>query len=410
MHPGRGAAIVAGMFRHRLLIAALLVVGCDNSSAVDGGVDASADAGTDAGTDAGFVPTCPGRPTPAPWDPATAEPITMGDPIVADPMTWTWVPFPESRCVNGSPTGIGVNINPGSPNLMILLEGGGACFDLLSCAGAANTDGYDETKFSSDARGLLQRGILSRGDAENPVADWSFVYVPYCSGDVHAGTNEVGFGGRTFVGYRNFTAFLSRIVPTFPSAELVLLTGRSAGGLGSVVNYPQTANAFGSIPVHAFNDAGAILSDQYMDPCLQTTVREVWGLDAVIPTDCELCSCSDGGGLANVYPYAAARYPDRRFGLATSMEDLTIRTFYGYGYSPACNFPQNMPGEDFAAGLDQVRDMMSGVDNFHTFFVAGEDHTFTYQSLSNASVDGVTLATWLGDLVAGSLAWTDVGP
>ncbi len=407
---------------HRLLALALLLAGCDSSppagtDAGDGTMDAgdgTADAGSverDAGHDAGFVSMCPpGVPMPEPWDCTTAEPVTAGEAITAEPMTWTWVGFDSAVCMNGSATGIGVNLNPESTRVLIVLEGGGACFDTVSCLGAANPDGYGETQFTRDVSGVLRRGILDRSDAANPFADWSFVYVPYCTGDVHGGQNTSGIGGRYFLGHQNFSWYLTRLVPTFPDATEVVLAGRSAGGLGTIVNYPQAANAFGCTPVHVLNDAGGLLPDQYLRPCLQSTVREVWNLDPAVPSDCAQCSCPDGGGLVNVLPWAAARYPDRRFAFLTSLEDNTMRSFYGYGYSPRCDFPQNMPGEDYAAGLMGTRELLSGADNFATFYVTGDQHTFTYQSLGLNSTGGTTLGDWLGLMVEGDASWDDVGP
>ena len=43
--------------------------------------------------------------------------------------TWTWIPVDGMRCMNGSATGIGVSVDESSDQLMILLEGGGACFN-----------------------------------------------------------------------------------------------------------------------------------------------------------------------------------------------------------------------------------------------------------------------------------------
>ncbi|MEZ4339849.1 MAG: pectin acetylesterase-family hydrolase [Sandaracinaceae bacterium] len=408
--------------KSRVLLLALVLAACDSSTPMgtdagggttDAGTpeDAGPMASTDAGHDAGVASMCPpGVPMPEPWDCSTAEPVTAGDPITADAMTWTWVGFDTAVCMNGSATGIGVNINPGSTRLLILLEGGGACFDTVSCLGAANGDGYDESKFTTDVSGVLQRGILDRSDAANPFADWSFVYVPYCTGDVHGGQNTSGLGGRYFLGYQNFSWYLTRIIPTFPDVTEVVLAGRSAGGLGTVVNYPQTAEAFGCTPVHVLDDAGALLPDAYLRPCLQTTVRDVWSLDMAVPSDCEQCSCDDGGGLVNVLPWAAARYPDRRFAFLSSLEDTTMRQFFGFGYSPGCNFPQDMPAEDYTAGLNGTRALLSGFDNFGTFFLPGSQHTFTYQSLGLNSVGGTTIGEWLGQMVDGDPTWDDVGP
>src|SRR5262245_57335206 len=114
-----------------------------------GSPSASPDAGSDSGAiDAGPIDagapdagqSCPPGPVaPAVFDCATSDPaITFGTPITANAQEWTFVPFPEAHCMDGSSTGIGVNLASGSDRVVIYLEGGGACFDLLSCATVAN--------------------------------------------------------------------------------------------------------------------------------------------------------------------------------------------------------------------------------------------------------------------------------
>ncbi len=407
------------MTRSTWIAIALVLFACTGPAppcedCIDSGPPA-ADAGTDGGAtpeDAGPARSCPPGPVaPEVFDCESSDPpLTFGEPITGVPdLTWTFVDFPDAFCMNGTATGIGVNINPASTQLVIYLEGGGACFDPLSCATVAGTSGFDSRDFASFAR-ALDRGLFDRDDTDNPVREASYVYVPYCTGDVHGGTNEDGPGGRMHVGYRNVTAYLKRIVPTFSSATQVLLAGRSAGGLGTIVNFDQVQTAFDCTPVHVLDDAGSLLPDEYLKPCLQATVRETWGLDAIIPADCPQCTCRDQGGLWNIYAYLARRHPDRRIGLITAMEDATFRSFYGYGYSPRCNMPASMPGSDYAAGLLEIREALAGDPGFHTFFVPGEQHTFTYQALGATSSGGVTIATWLTQLLDGDAAWTDVGP
>src|ERR1700683_4943900 len=96
---------------------------------------------------------------------------------------------------------------------------------------------------AADANYLAQPGgFFDRTAAANPFKDYSYVYVPYCTGDNFAGANVVQYGGMTamHVGFRNVSAFLSRIVPTFPAATHVVLAGSSAGGFGAIFNWGQT--------------------------------------------------------------------------------------------------------------------------------------------------------------------------
>lgn len=48
-----------------------------------------------------------------------------GAPIEAEPRRWTWVPIEGAECMNGSPTGIGINPSTSTSKLLIVLEGGG---------------------------------------------------------------------------------------------------------------------------------------------------------------------------------------------------------------------------------------------------------------------------------------------
>jgi hypothetical protein len=407
-----GVATVPRMSRTALAWV-LVVSACESEPPCDrcpSDAGIAVDAGPlDAGTDAGPQRSCPPGPVaPTPYDCASSEPgITLGEAITADERTWTFVPFADAFCSDGSTTGIGVNIVPGATRVVIYLEGGGACFDEVSCLGPPSRFGASD--FAANAPGL-GRGLFDRDDTTNPLRGDSFVYVPYCTGDVHGGTTEDGFERRTQVGYHNVTAYLKRIVPTFSGVTEVLLTGRSAGGLGTIVNFEQVQRAFDCVPVHAFDDGGALLGDDYLRPCLQSMVRGYWGLDAIIPTECTQCTCSDGGGLVNVLPYLARRFPDSRFGLATSMEDATFRTFYGYGYSRFCNVPIGMPAEDFTAGLVELRALLEGDENFKTFYVPGDAHTFSYLTLSSTTAGSTTLATWLTQLVSADAAWDHAGP
>ena len=114
-----------------------------------------------------------------------------------------------------------------SKKIAIYLEGGGACFNDASCK-LLNIDlpSY-----------VLGQGIFNFTRADNPIGDWNIFYVPYCTGDVHAGANPTGYPGpitgpQDFTGYTNLELYLSRILATVPDATDELLMGSSAGGFG----------------------------------------------------------------------------------------------------------------------------------------------------------------------------------
>ncbi|MEO0324214.1 MAG: pectin acetylesterase-family hydrolase [Myxococcota bacterium] len=408
---------------HFSLLSALLVASqlfaCgddDGMSMVDedfGAGDMAADDMALDGMEPDMELMCPeGPPMPEPFDCSMATAIEAGDAITAEANTWTWVPFPETRCMNGTPFGIGVNLNPDSDRLMIFFEGGGACFDRTTCLTAvANLNGYDETKFDRDAAGRLVGLPFDRTDADNPVADFNFVYVPYCSGDVFAGANEMGsVTGQVHVGSENVAAILRRVVPTFDGVSDVLLTGSSAGGLGALMNYEQVQNAFGCTPVNMLNDAGAVLTDEFLAPCQQTTLREQWS--PPFPEGCPQCECQeDGGGIVNIYAYLSERYPDRRFAYVTAVSDNVFRTFYSWGLSPMCDRGDvdAYSEEMFADGVDALRGFLAPYENVRTFYVPGTVHTFL-GNLTETEAGGVNLADYVADFLDPDADFVDVGP
>src|SRR5262249_16786869 len=90
----------------------------------------------------------------------------VGTPISAPMEQWTWVPFDNAFCANGTPTGIGVNLTDKSKRVMIYLQGGGACWDQLTCytlQTAANfSTGYGQADFMGDVKGLLSSYFFDR--------------------------------------------------------------------------------------------------------------------------------------------------------------------------------------------------------------------------------------------------------
>lgn len=366
--------------------------------------DADAEPAFDADPDADVDDPPPTQCPPEQYD---------GEPLDGPSMQWEFIPVAESRCMNDTTTGIGVSLNPDSDNVMIFMQGGGACFDYFTCQNVWNADGFGPSEFADFAGDRGTRGIFDRSLDGNPVADWNFVFIPYCTGDVHAGSNPDGPQGRVHVGYENVHHYLKRIVPTFSDASRVLLTGSSAGGFGTMWNLEQTIQAFEpcGATVYGLNDAGPPMGDDYLDPCLQQIWRDAWNLDETLPTDCQDCFGDDGGGLVNLAPYLADNY-DERVGLLSTMEDITIREFFGYGYSTPCEIPGEMPAQEFHDGISEyTHDIMGPYDHHNSFLMPGDLHTVLQRDVSDFDPAVVAaLVDWITMMIEDDPNWDDTGP
>lgn len=345
-------------------------------------------------------------------DTTTGEPSQWdGEPLpAADDGTWTWVDFPEAQCRDGSATGIGVRYGSGT-GVAIFFEGGGACFNTFTCS--ANPSSYDAGNFNGFAGGKGNEGLYDSANPDNPLADWTFVYVPYCTGDVHAGAHPdasiAGVGGKQqFVGYTNVEKYLERIVPTFiDDVEHVLVTGVSAGGFGAAFNYDRIADAFPGKKVTLLDDSGPPMSDAFMVPCLQSLWREAWGLDDTMPADCADCFPANGGGIVNLGRYLGEKHTGQHLALISSLGDNTIRFFFGFGNDDCKALLPSTTVEHFTMGLNDLRDnwLNKPDDTWGTFYLTGEQHTWIAGgSYATASTDGVKLIDWVRDLLDGSVA------
>ncbi len=394
------------------VVAALVFVGCGGGATgtpVDSGTSADAgsndagaknDAGTpgsDAGlSDAGSSGTDAGSTT------VDAGPPT---PIVAPNETWTWVDFPESTCANGVPTGIGVNLTNKSTDVWVYMQGGGACWEGLTCfvlKSAVNIDnGYTAASFAAETD-LTQLPGFKRTVAENPFKNANFVFVPYCTGDVHSGNKDTAIdsgGGAmktmNFRGARNVEAFLRRLKLTFPNATKVYLTGSSAGAFGAELNYQRFVDAFPSAEVHVLADSGQMVNPS---GSLLNDWISAWNIE--VPATCTNCLTN----FPNYVDWLATTFPNRRFALTAYSQDNVLRQFFNY---------------DAANYQTQTELLLTGKYDPHAntkyFYLAGSMHTmlysqFTITSPATSTPASNTLNDWVTAWYQGTGSWVSVKP
>jgi len=386
------------MTRRTLLVGLTFVVagaaGCSGSRA--GRTDAAADAvgytARDHDPDTRYPEAAPPGPLGTPL-PRTAE------------HEWSWVSFPDTRCRDGTATGLALNMSALSPNVMLFLDQGGACFNSSTCA--FNLSAFGMADFAPQFQ-----GIFNRDDPDNPVRDWSFVFIPYCSGDVHAGKRSdgtvTGAGAQQFLGYSNLDAFLARLVPTFAGAQQVLFAGASAGGFGVLLNADHVARWFAPIPITALSDSGPAMPTSVVAPCLEQTWHDTWGFADGVMRDCGGDCPSSSDYMIDHLLHFGWRYPGYRAGLISSSQDANISLFFSFGQN-GCQGGTIAP-EDYQAGLLALRRQLQAQGTpFGTYFIPGTHHIWTMSDSAFAtSVGGVSLKQWLAGLLAGSV--DHVGP
>jgi hypothetical protein len=401
--------------------------------ACNGGVeDPARDAGgSDGGStrdDGGPSPGDPdgGRPRLDAGPPPDGGPFVPGEAIAipgdAPYDTWTWIDVPEARCANDTPTGLGINPHEGATDLAIFLAGGGVCWNHTTCfvdgeITAYSLDGYGAHEFEDTSRYQLGNGIFDRSDAANPFRDFHFVFVPYCTGDLHMGDRATEYEGRTIqhVGHRNMRHYLARLVPTFAGVTRVVLTGVSAGGFGASWNFEQTVNAFRTgrpeREVLLVDDSGPYLAAPYFSREIQQAFAASFGTKATLP--CAECDPNvEGGGFENVFGHLAATISGFRGSLVCSLRDFSVSDVLSRPPGNAelrCD-PGACAFEGGLRALYETELARAAPGRFEVFFIEGGDHVWLDDRPSEVVTRDTSLAEFLSAQLEDAPGWQSVLP
>ncbi|MCC6332982.1 MAG: hypothetical protein IT380_03220 [Myxococcales bacterium] len=410
----------------------------DGGSVDDAGTSEDAGRG-DAGEDAGL--SADGGAA------SDAGTFDAGPPIIAPVGVWTWIPVPGSECASGAMAGIGINRASADDDLFIFLQGGGACWNQGTCVpsllqfgpvcdyGTAclwNVPGGQQPTsvfvthpdpfpadgggaFPSELRAIASSSALDRSRPDNPFRAATFVFVPYCTGDLHGGRAEKTYQYKyglfdpvstyrvRFSGAKNMDAYLARLRATLPNARRVWLTGSSAGGYGATLNYERVAAAFPQAEVHLLADSAPFVPSVHWPEW-----RDTWGLE--FPAGCADCDA----GLPGWPPYLAAAHPQRRLGLLSYDRDQVIAWFF---YAPpGAGNVLNPPFSTFTNNLLTLEGVYDGTQNAKYFVVPGEAHVLwgDYgQVLSDGGVaasrrsrdGGTTVKAFIDGWALGDAGW-----
>ena len=189
----------------------------------------------------------------------TTAPEPTDAPVVAP--TWETVDAPsDCMCADGS--AFHFYLREASPTkVLFYLEGGGACFSGDMCKPGSGT--YSET-ISPISKLEDSPGIFDFANPENPFADYSVVYVPYCTGDVHAGniTKDYGNGVVTqHKGFVNASNALDTMIKRFPNTTQLVVAGSSAGSFPTPVFAGMAGDQLPNADLKVFADSSGAVPD-----------------------------------------------------------------------------------------------------------------------------------------------------
>ena len=306
-------------------------------------------------------------------------------------------------CIAG--TDYSVFTRQGNPSKLLIFEqGGGACWqDFYNC------NVLSEAQEPPTAR----VGIWDFDSPDNPFADYSIVYMPYCDGSVFSGDNDVfdpAFGAAIGVpqavvrfhrGLRNQSAGMDLARATFPNAQRITVAGSSAGGVGVAGFAPFLVRfLYGNTAMlTVFNDAGPVTVNP--DALGDIAARAAdWQFGQFYPASCT--DCDDMGDATAIIAWRLDNDRTIREAFYETDADLTNRFFLGLLFDPARfrDLVVTGHGELNAAHPDRYK----------RFIVAGDDsHTALQTPLFySQDANGVFLNEWTDDFLVPRPFWVDI--
>jgi len=187
----------------------------------------------------------------------------------------------------------------------------------------------------------------------------------------------------------NSLAALKWTFANFPKPERVLVTGSSAGAMGSIFFAEPIMTQYADAPVVQLGDGYVgVMPKEW--PGL-----EVWGTRANLPGALrqDMALATPANFASKLYASSAELLPERTFAQFTTAADVFQ---IGY-YATAGGEPRQWPDLMWSSldGLNQK-------SNFRSYIAAGAEHTILpLDSFYTAQIDGVRFRDWFANLING---------
>jgi hypothetical protein len=302
------------------------------------------------------------------------------------------VPGGDCQCSDGSEFSFWMReANP--EKVILFLQGGGNCFSAETCA--PGRDLYDRTiDHEDDPSG--EGGIFDFADERNPFTDFSVVYVPYCTGDVHIGNTTTEYGPDLTVhhkGYVNGTAALDHLAAVFPSATEVVVMGESAGSVPAPLYAGLVSDQLPDARITVLADGSGAAPNS---PDLNRRLFDAWGANNTMP------AWPENAGVA------AEQWSAQQLVIHSGRHDPDIvfaRHDHAYDERQTIGAALvfDSPVQDLLALIDanETQIEAAGV-NLLSYIAPGDEHTvLTDDPFYTETVNGERLVDWLTRLIAG---------
>ena len=254
------------------------------------------------------------------------------------------------------------------------------------------------------AQDFVAEGGIGSSAENNPFKDWSFIVIPYATGDFHSGTG-VYEGNKTVyhTGYSNYAAFVEQVKPYVGEPDTLLVTGFSAGGFGTSLLADDVIDRFPSAKnVTVCVDSSLLLYDGWHE-----TAVNLWKSPKAI---------SDRLTTDNlVLDSLTALYNKRGDGVKIlfdcSYRDDTLMQYQSYINYGKMDKTKAL-GDEFQRDLtDMVKGLQENIPGVGIYIwscaadpqTGNTQHTIISSNVFDKLEDGVSVADWIYAAVNGDV-------
>jgi len=307
------------------------------------------------------------------------------------------VPGGDCECADGSEFAFWER--RADPNKVVFfLDAGGSCYDAKTCAftglGTGGVANYDWSVYGDDP--AQEDGIFALGRADNPFRDYSFIYVPLCTGDAHLGDATRKYSPRLTVehnGFVNGTAALSHLAENYPDAAQVVVVGKVSGSIAAPVYGGLASDLLPDARVTVFGAVSGHIPD---DPDLNARLfGKRWGAYANMP------GWEVNEGLT------ARDWGAPRFWIQAGLHDPDIvLARFDFAYDREAAGAGQVTGVDPSDQLavidaNEAAIEKAGVD-LHSYTAPGDGHRILeWPTFYKLKVNGKWLVDWVDRLIEG---------
>jgi hypothetical protein len=307
---------------------------------------------------------------------------------------WRKIEVPGAVCGDGKPYPIFVSA--GDPERIAFdVMGGGACWDAVTCYA------LPDTWVHPIPAPIDPGGFVSADPARSPVAGYTMVYFPYCTGDVHLGSHVARYlPGVDFhhAGATNFRAALSALkedgAVDLEHARQFVMMGYSAGALGALSHVFDVEPLVRQVPdkVLIADSPGLHFGNTFWDKFTPALIHDF----TVAMGRVGLRITPGEGNLSSLVPLVCHQLPDWRVGVLQGSRDVVMSSVFG-AISPD-DHERMVYGSNGVFEL--TRDPM---DNCSAWVPRTEMHTFlvTDQTAAIRASTGDSAVDYIRNLVLG---------